>query len=80
MAFWKKSEDPWDRKPERKPMETVWRETEPAEEKDVPMEEKSVENVENSPKTGKNCLWCGEIMRVGSICSRRNGAWRKKGD
>ena len=55
-------------------------ETGGAEEKEVPLVEKSVETVENSPKIGKNCPWCGEIMRVGSICSRRNGAWRKKGD
>ena len=78
MAFWKRSDDPWDRKPGQRPSETVWRETGHAEEKEVPLVEKSVENVENSPKTGEICPWCGEMMLSGHIYGGRDGTlWRE---
>lgn len=80
MAFWKKSDDPWDRKPGKRPTETACRGTGAAEEKEVPLVEKSVENVENSPKTGEICPWCGEMMLSGYIYSGRDGTWWREGE
>ena len=80
MAFWKKSDDPWDRKPGTRRAETAWWESEPTEEKEVPLVENLVENVENSPKTGEKCPWCGEMMLSGHVYGGRDGAWWKEGE
>ena len=65
MAFWKKSDDPWDRKPEKK-TGAAWREPPEPREEVVPVVENCVENVEKSVETVEVCPWCG-----GEISLRR---------
>ena len=55
MAFWKKSEDPWDRKPEQKPAAPV-----PA------PEPPAWAQVKQPPKP-MNCPWCGREMLSGNL-------------
>lgn len=58
MAFWKKSDDPWDRKPEKKTQAAWWEQPAPGEEV-VPSVEKPVENVEKDVEAVEVCPWCG---------------------
>ena len=77
MAFWKKSDDPWDINPEKrkKKNEAVWREEVPAE----PSQQESLGDVWRSlfkkkeeedtaiPDAAEKCPWCGKDMEWGMI-------------
>lgn len=84
MAFWKKSDDPWDRKPEKR-QETTWYEQDapPAEEKrELTPEEQRIRNIIEGPKatpvTPEQCPWCGKDMEMVSVYSRGGTVcWRK---
>ena len=76
MAFWKrKSEDPWDQKPEKRPDAQIpawYRHEEPA----APQE----------PPVGELCPWCGQPMVAGTLYGQSRGAgginglqWREGG-
>ena len=73
MAFWKKSEDPWDRKPEKKS-------TAPAPAPEPP----AWAQVKQPPKP-MNCPWCGKEMLSGNLygSTSRSAAspltWREGG-
>ena len=87
MAFWKKSDDPWDRKPGKS--EQAWWE-QPAPEQTAPPEEEPpltpeeqrirdiIEGPKTTPGVPEKCPWCGGEMAAVSIYSR-NGyvCWRK---
>lgn len=89
MAFWKKSDDPWDRKPgKQKKAETAWWEQDPVVTEPVETAaetvEKSVESVENTEKRGmESCPWCGGEMDVGYLTGGQEGArwqsWKPMG-
>lgn len=73
MAFWKKSEDPWDIDPEKRRRQTVpvyepEPEEPPAKEKWWPWQKKQ-EPEEVVPET---CPWCGKPMDRGYLCSGRD--------
>ena len=89
MAFWKKSEDPWDMDPKKrkKESETTWWE------QDVPAEatqQESLKDVWKSlfpqkqerevplPDAAEKCPWCGKDMEWGMIDGGRELAvmWR----
>ena len=64
MAFWKKSDDPWDRKPEKRE-ETTWYEPPPAEEeKELTPEAQRIRDIIEGPKatpvTPEKCPWCSK--------------------
>ena len=74
MAFWEKSEDPWDMDPEkRKRAQTTFYEEEAsAEEKTewkLPWKKEKAEIVEEPPMV---CPWCGETMTKGYLTSGRD--------
>ena len=93
MAFWKKSDDPWDIDPEKrkKKNEAVWREEVPAE----PSQQESLgegwrslfkkkEEEETAiPDAAEKCPWCGKDMEWGCITGGRGIVswknWRPKG-
>ncbi len=85
MAFWKKSDDPWDRKPgKQKKAETAWWEQDPVVTEPVETAaetvEKSVESVENTEKRGmESCPWCGGEMVSGRLSSGRDGIYWREG-
>ena len=58
MAFWKKSEDPWDRKPEKRKPASV-----PPEETQTPPPWVHVKK----PPVPMNCPWCGQLMLAGNL-------------
>lgn len=83
MAFWKKSEDPWDMDPGKRKKQTGWYETHASVETPpappVPeVVEKAVENVENSEKEqAEVCPRCGGEMAPGRLSSGRDDiVWR----
>ena len=86
MAFWKKSSDPWDRKPEKKTQTSWWEQdtVPPPVEEELPLtpEEQRIRDIIEGPKatpvTPEKCPWCGGEMAAVSIYSR-NGyvCWRK---
>ena len=55
MPFWKKSEDPWDRKPEKKPAA-------PAPAPEPP----AWAQVKQAPAS-MNCPWCGKELCFGTL-------------
>lgn len=63
MAFWKKSEDPWDRKPEKQRTATAPRELEPP----SPKPEAEL------PAPMMACPWCGSPMLKGELRSTGRG-------
>ena len=69
MAFWKKSEDPWDRKSEKRTPAQIpdWYRTE---------ETASQESLDGEP-----CPWCGQPMVAGTLYGQSRGGmqWRKGG-
>ena len=78
MAFWKKSDDPWDRKPGKQA--TNWYENEnPAEaetppaERELTPEQQRIRDIIEGPKARpvemEKCPWCGQDMKTGSIYS-----------
>lgn len=95
MAFWKKSDDPWDRKPGKK-TETAWWEqdapAQPATEEPAPKEPERLGDMlkglfgskeEETPITPEKCPWCGKDMEWGCITGGRDGVtwknWKPKG-
>lgn len=85
MAFWKKSDDPWDRKPERRDSGTIRREQErtvehdgPAE-KELTPEEQRIRNIIEGPKAApvapEKCPYCAKDMRVVYIWSKGFTKW-----
>ena len=89
MAFWKKSDDPWDRKP-TKPTYTAFEE-EPKEKEKGLLEEMrdeirdwqekkkaAAEAEANMP--AEVCPWCGKEMEKGYLCCGNNGlvVWSPK--
>ena len=92
MAFWKKSDDPWDRKPEKR--ETNWYENNTAPVADEPVgagvptgaEEKErlgdslrkfLSGEEDAPIAPEPCPWCGKDMDWGRITGGRDRViWR----
>ena len=74
MAFWKKSEDPWDIDPEKRRREPTafCEETPPVEEKKgwkLPWNKEKPEPEEELPVI---CPWCGEAMTKGYLTSGRD--------
>ena len=67
MAFWKKSEDPWDRKPEKKPEKK---------QSSVPESRKGeapVREQEDGRPAPTACPWCGKPMLAGNLyCAGRS--------
>ena len=55
MAFWKKSEDPWDSKPEKKPSVSA------------PAPEPPTWAQVKQPPEPMNCPWCGKEMLSGNL-------------
>lgn len=92
MAFWKKSDDPWDRKPEKR-KETVWYEQDvPDTESTQPEEESLGESirkfwlgvgVDEEPIPPEICPWCGKEMEWGRLTGGRDSViwqnWQPKG-
>lgn len=88
MAFWKKSDDPWDRKPEKRETTASWWEQDapPAEETPGMAEElrdlggsiKKLFVMETeAPEERVKCRWCGKDMEWGCITGGRDGVtWR----
>ena len=78
MAFWKKSDDPWDRKPGRQ--QTNWYENEPAAE---PEPESPVGAASGRPESAleaaEKCPWCGAPMLMGHLYSGRDATIWKEG-
>ena len=85
MAFWKKSDDPWDIDPEKrkKKSETTWREQEPpAREEAEPAKQgerlgDALKNLfkkkeEEAPIVPEKCPWCGKDMEWGCIVGGRD--------
>ena len=87
MAFWKKSDDPWDIDPEKrkKQSETTWWEQEaPAREETDAAPEKQGERLgdalknlnkkkkEEAPIVPEKCPWCGKEMTWGCIMGGRD--------
>ena len=78
MAFWKKSEDPWDRKPEKKPVHT--QETEEPREKPLETLKKWNEDRKAAAREKENarrlppekCPWCGKDMEQGYMVGNRD--------
>ena len=78
MPFWKKSEDPWDWKPERQ--RPVYEEPEPRQE-GVPLA-KTLEDLgkkvkasavgEEEPPEPQMCPWCGQEMEIGYLIGGRD--------
>lgn len=78
MAFWKKSDDPWDRKPERRP---AVQET-PAEPKKSPLEaleDWNAKRITNAKAKDaekllppEKCPWCGQDMTQGYLITGRD--------
>ncbi len=60
MAFWKKSEDPWDRKPEKNPAPPA------------PAPEPPAWAQVKKPLEPMNCPWCGKEMLSGNLYSGMN--------
>ena len=76
MAFWKKSDDPWDRKPEKR-KETVWYE------QDAPKEvnsvgEDTIRPIEDA-ELAECCPWCGKPMLLGHVDGGRDAVFWKEG-
>ena len=89
MAFWKKSDDPWDRKPGKQA--TNWYENEnPAEaetppaERELTPEQQRIRDIIEGPKARpvvpEKCPWCGKEMEAASIYSERGWTVWKLGD
>ena len=91
MAFWKKSDDPWDRKPQqRKQTETTWWEndtTPPETESEGPKVQSLGDSIksffggkkeEEAPGPAEKCPWCGKDMERGYIDGGRDSSvmWR----
>lgn len=76
MPFWKQSEDPWDRKPEK-------RRPEPKEPKENPLDSLKAWNEERRAKAKEKeeakwlppepCPWCGKDMEQGFLLGGRDG-------
>ena len=86
MAFWKKSDDPWDVDPEkRKRRQAAWYERNASRDGDAaPAEEgESLKDMlgglfkkkEEAPIPPEKCPWCGRDMDLGYIAGGRDGAW-----
>ena len=87
MAFWKKSDDPWDQKPNKG--SAVWREQNAPEQADPPAGEEPltpeqqrirdiIEGPKATPVMPENCPWCGGEMAAVSIYARGGCVcWRK---
>ena len=91
MAFWKKSDDPWDNPPEKR-KETAWYEQDAPATEDVgadpvrpsgEKEESFGESVrkfflgDDTPITPEPCPWCGKDMEWGRITGGRDGVhWK----
>ena len=74
MAFWKKSEDPWDRKPQEA-RHAVWSETEP--EMAAPESEKASAAPEAPQREAEaeTCPWCGGEMKRSYLMGDRGVYW-----
>ena len=77
MAFWKKSEDPWDVEPEKtaRPAETGEKEDAPSlldELRDWNEERKEKKRQREAPPPPMACPWCGQEMEVGTIIGGRD--------
>ena len=76
MAFWKKSEDPWDRKPEKQKFSISFPEKETTQ-KQEPAPIPSWYRTEEIPAS-VNCPWCGEPMLYGTLYGNgRAMQWRE---
>ena len=72
MAFWKKSEDPWDLDPDKR-RSTVREESAendpdavcPADAPQAGAEESQAEENREEPAASMRCPWCGQEMEVG---------------
>lgn len=59
MAFWKKGEDPWDRKPEKR---------KPTTQPEMPLKPPAWAQ-QKAPPPPMTCPWCGEEMTGGNLYS-----------
>ena len=75
MAFWRKSDDPWDRKPEKRQETTRYEqdtpETEPAGADTIRPSERA--------EGAETCPWCGKPMLMGHIDGGRDAVFWKEG-
>ena len=75
MAFWKKkSDDPWDREPE-KPAALVWQEA-PAEPETAGREPPVPKDTPEQPRL---CPWCGETLVKGYLYTAQGEIWWREG-
>lgn len=89
MAFWKKSDDPWDRRPQQRDSGTSWYEQDltpetpeeapaPAEKELTPEQQrirKIVEGPKAAPAAAEKCPYCGQDMRTIYIWSKGFTKW-----
>ena len=71
MAFWKKSDDPWDRKPEKQ-KETVCYEQDTPKEAANSVGADTIRPSESAEKA-EVCPWCGKTMERAFLCGGRDG-------
>lgn len=81
MPFWKKSEDPWDREPERRPQPSFEQEPEKPDGgildqlkdwNEARKAEQVQKDAENTPPPIP-CPWCGKMMETGYLAGK--GVW-----
>lgn len=79
MAFWKKSEDPWDRKPERRSTPQPRPGEETPEEPGILEELKDWNEARKAeretPPDPIPCPWCGKMMEPGQLTGGRGVYW-----
>lgn len=88
MAFWKKSDDPWDRKPEEKTSVNEfqmyvdqWNAREEREKAEQEAEKKAREDYENAPfpvTSAMDCPWCGQAMDRVYLMGSYGVSWHHK--
>ena len=82
MAFWKKSEDPWDVDPDKRRSTVREEETEnnpdaecPADAQQAGAEGPQAEENREAPAASMRCPWCGREMELGYLYSRDSIRW-----
>lgn len=75
MAFWKKSDDPWDMNPEKrkKKSDKAWQMSETQPEKPAPELTPPPWARKEEPLEQRDCPWCGQAMRAGHLYDSSRG-------
>lgn len=77
MAFWKKSEDPWDVDPDKR-RSTVWEEeteSDPDAERPADAPQAGAEENREGSAASMDCPWCGREMELGYLYSKECILW-----